>query len=61
METMSRPPAPCPVFSPCWCEVAGRQNNPHCKGVDSLPVENDNMQVVIVILILIIVCRKIFK
>jgi len=32
---MNPPPPPfsgdCEIFSPCWCAVAGRQNNPHCK------------------------------
>lgn len=32
-----KPPKPCPVFSPCWCEVAGRENNPHC--ADAVPIE----------------------
>lgn len=32
---MNHPPPPfsgnCEQFSPCWCAVAGRENNPHCK------------------------------
>lgn len=31
------PPFDCEIFSPCWCAVAGRENNPHCK--DKNPVQ----------------------
>lgn len=39
-------PEPCPVHSPCWCEVAGRENNPHCK--TSVPI-NEFLSVIILI------------
>lgn len=27
-------------FTPCWCSVAGRENNPHCKNVPSVPIDD---------------------
>lgn len=28
-------------FTKCWCEaVPGRQNNPHCKSLPSVPIDN---------------------
>jgi len=33
------PPFNCEVFSPCWCSVAGRENNPHCK--TGLSIQSD--------------------
>lgn len=38
---MNKPPPPfnCELFSPCWCSVAGRENNPHCK--QSVSIQSD--------------------
>lgn len=39
---MNPPPPPpfnCEVFSPCWCSVAGRENNPNCK--QSVSIKSD--------------------
>lgn len=40
-------------FTPCWCAVAGRENNPHCKNVASVPIDNP---VFIIAMIFIGIC-----
>jgi len=47
------PPQDCPIFSPCWCAVAGRENNPHCK--DSLPINSNYFIIPMIILGILLV------
>lgn len=49
------PPFNCQVFSPCWCSVAGRENNPHCK--TSVPIDNPLFMAFAVIVIVIYVYK----
>jgi len=46
------PPPPgdkCEVFSPCWCSVSGRENNPHCKSVISVSIQSDILTILLII------------
>lgn len=53
-----KPPEPCPVFSACWCAVAGRENNPHCSALN-VPIESNILAILIVSFILVYVfCKK---
>jgi len=43
-----QPPEPCrEPFSPCWCSVAGRENNPHCK--TAVPIESNVLTTILII------------
>jgi len=58
---MNPPPPPpfnCVQFSPCWCSVAGREKNPHCK--QSVSIQSDFLTLVLVSGILVYMWR-IFK
>lgn len=61
---MNKPPpfSNCEVFSPCWCAVAGRENNPHCQK-SALPIQNDFLATLIVagILAYMLVIFKLIK
>jgi len=50
---MNPPPPPfnCEVFSPCWCSVAGRENNPNCK--QSVSIQSDLFALLLVVFIVV--------
>lgn len=38
-------------FTKCWCEaVPGRQNNPHCKDVVGVPIDNPVFLIIMIFL-----------
>lgn len=55
-EPLPMPWGDCERFSPCWCAVAGRQNNPNCK--QKVPIESFSLSAVIVIAILLFILNK---
>jgi len=51
---MNPPPPPpfnCVQFSPCWCSLAGRENNPHCK--TGLSIESNLFALLLVVFIVV--------
>jgi len=54
---MKQPPEPCrEPFTPCWCE--SRPNNPNCKDVDNVPIDNGLYLLIIAAIILIFKFNK---
>lgn len=55
-QTLPMPWGDCEVFSPCWCSVAGRENNPNCK--EKLSIESWVFAGIILIAISLFVINK---